>query len=45
MDITEDIPRTATIFTDSRISIAAIRNTTNYSHLIEEIRKKMTSLE
>jgi len=45
IDITEDTPRTATIFTDSRISIDAIRNTRNHSHLIEEIRKKMTSLE
>jgi ribonuclease HI len=43
--ITEDTPRTATIFTDSRISIDSVRNTRNHSHLIEEIRKKMTSLE
>jgi len=44
IDITEDIPRTATIFTDSRISIDSIRYTRNHSQLIEEIRK-MTSLK
>ena len=43
--ITETTPRTATIFTDSRISIDLIRNTRNHSHLIEEIRKKITNLE
>jgi hypothetical protein len=43
--ITEDTLRTATIYTDSRISIDSIRNTRNHNHLIEEIRKKMTSLE
>jgi hypothetical protein len=45
IDITEDIPRTANNFTDSRISIDSIRNTRNQSHLIEEIRKKITNLE
>ena len=45
IDIPQDTPRTATIFTDSRISIDSIRNTRNHSHLIEEIRKKMNSLE
>jgi len=45
IDITEDTPRTATIFTDSRISIDSIKNARNHSYLIEKIRKKMTSLE
>jgi ribonuclease HI len=45
IDITEDTLRTATIFTDSRISIDSIRNIRNHGHLIEEIRKKMSSLE
>jgi len=45
IDLPQDTPRTAIIFTDSRISIDSIRNTKNHSHLIEEIRKKMTSLE
>jgi ribonuclease HI len=44
ISITQATHRTATIFTDSRISIHSIRNTGNHSHLIEEIRK-MTSLE
>ena len=45
IDITEDTPRTATIFTDSRISIDSIKNARKHSYLIEKIRKKMTSLE
>ena len=45
IDIPQDTPRTAIIFTHSRMSIDSIRNTRNHSHLIEEIRKKMTSLE
>jgi hypothetical protein len=45
IDITEYTPRTATIYTDSKISIYSIRNTRNHNHLIEEIRKKMTSLQ
>jgi ribonuclease HI len=45
IDIIEDTPGTATIFTDSRISVDSIINTRNHGHLIEEIRKKMTSLE
>ena len=44
-DIPQDTPRTAIIFTDIRISVDLIRNTKNHSHLSEEIRKKMTSLE
>jgi hypothetical protein len=45
IDIPQDTPRTAVIFTDSRISIDSIRNTKNHGDLIEEIRKKMTSLQ
>jgi ribonuclease HI len=45
IDISEGIPRTATNFTDSRVSIESIKNTRNHNHLIEDIRKKMTSLE
>jgi ribonuclease HI len=44
IDITEDTPRTATIFTD-RISIDSIRNTRNHGHLVKEISNKITSLE
>jgi hypothetical protein len=45
IDIPQDTPRTAIIFTDSRIPIDSIRDTKNHSHLIEEIRKNVTSLE
>jgi len=45
IDISQNKPRTAIIFTDSRISIDSIRNTKNHSNLIEEIRKKVTSPE
>jgi ribonuclease HI len=45
IDIAEGTPLTATIFTDSRVSIESIKNTRNHNHLIEDIRKKMTSLE
>jgi len=44
IDIPQNTPRAATIFTDSRITIESIRNTRNHNHLVEEIRK-MTSLE
>jgi hypothetical protein len=38
--ITENSSRTATIFTDSRISIDSLKNVNNHSYLIEESRKK-----
>ena len=37
--------RTAIIYTDSRIIIDSLKNTKNHNSLIEEIRKKETSLE
>jgi len=45
IDIPQNTPRAATIFIDSRIRIDSIRNTRNHNHLVEEIKKKMTSLE
>ena len=45
IEITENSPRTATIFTDSRISIDSLKNVNNHSYLIEETRKKMSTLE
>ena len=45
IDNPQNTPRTATVFTDSRITIDSVRNTINHNHLVEEIRKKMTSLE
>jgi len=37
-------PRTATIFTDSRVSLDSLHNANNHAHLGEEIRKKVTSM-
>ena len=45
IDTTTISQRTATIFTDSMITLESIRNTKNHNYLIEEIRKKMTNLE
>ena len=45
IEITENSPRTATIFTDSRISIDPLQNVNNHGYLIEETRKKMSTLE
>jgi len=45
IEITENSPRTATIFTDSRISIDSLKNVNNHSYLIEETRKNMSTLE
>jgi len=38
--INENIPRTATVHTDSGITLQSLKNTKNHSYLIEEIRKK-----
>jgi len=43
--ITDCIPRTATVHTDSRIAIYSLKNTRNHNYLIEEIRKKAMALE
>jgi len=37
-------PGTATIFTDSRVSLDSLHNVNNHAHLAEEIRKKVTSM-
>jgi ribonuclease HI len=39
INITEDTPRTAEIYKDSRIHIHSITNTSNHNNLVEEIRK------
>jgi len=44
MDIQQNTPRAATIFSDSRIKMESVRNARNNNHLIEDITK-MTSLE
>jgi ribonuclease HI len=43
--INDRIPRTATVHTDSRISLQSLKNTKNRNYLIEEIRKKAIALE
>jgi ribonuclease HI len=45
IQITEDTPRTAEIYTDSRITINSITNTSNHNSLIEEIRKRTLKLQ
>ena len=44
IEITENSPCTATIVTESRISIDSLKNVNNHSYLIEETRK-MSTLE
>ena len=38
-------PRTATVFTDSRVSLDSLRNPNNHVYLVEEIRKMVAILE
>ena len=38
-------PSTATIFTDSRVSLDSLHNPKNHAFLVEKIRKKVASLE
>jgi len=38
-------PRTATIFTGSRVSLDSLHNPNNHAFLVEETRKKVASLE
>jgi ribonuclease HI len=45
INIAENRPRTIGIFTDSRITIDSLKNVNNHSYLIEDIRKKISSLE
>ena len=37
-------PRTATIFTDRRVSLDSLHKPNNHAHIAEEIRKKVTSM-
>jgi len=43
--INKNIPRTIIIHTDSRITLDSLKNKKNQNHLIEEMRKKTTTLE
>ena len=38
-------PRTAAIFTDSRVTLDSLRDVNNHAYLVEEIRKRVGSLE
>jgi len=40
IDTTTNSQRTATIFTNSMITLESIKNTKNHNYLIEEIKKK-----
>jgi len=40
--INDNIPRTVTVHTDSRITLQSLKNTKNHNYLIEESRKKTT---
>jgi ribonuclease HI len=41
IDIPKSSPRTIDLFTDSRITIDLLKNASNHSYLIEEIRKRL----
>ena len=41
----ENIPRTVTVNTGSRINLQSLKNTKNYNYLTEEIRKKTIAIE
>jgi len=45
IEITENSPCTATVFTDSRISIDSLKNINSHNHNIEESGKKISMLE
>jgi ribonuclease HI len=45
IDISENSPRTVTIFTDSRIILDSLKNINNNGYLIEEIRKRVSILK
>jgi ribonuclease HI len=45
INTTENRPRTATVFTVSRITLDSLQNSNNHKYLIEEIRKKVATLQ
>jgi hypothetical protein len=45
IDISENSPRTVTIFIGSRITRDSLKNLNNHGYLIEEIRKRLSILE
>jgi len=45
IDISENSPRTVTIFTDSRTAIDSLKYVNKHGYLMEEIRKRLSILE
>jgi ribonuclease HI len=45
IDIAENSPHTIAIFTDNRSTNDSLKNVNNHCHLIEKIRKRISSLE
>jgi len=45
ISIEESSPRTATVYTDSRLTIDSLRNPDNHAYLIEEIRRRVAKLQ
>ena len=45
INLSKNIPRTIIIHTESRIILDSLKNKKNRNHLMEEIRKKTTTLE
>jgi len=45
INTTDKSPRTATIFTDSIITLDSLQNANNHAYLVEEIRKRVSTLE
>jgi hypothetical protein len=43
--INDNIPRTVTVHTDSKITLQSLKNTKNHNYLIEKIRKTAIALE
>jgi ribonuclease HI len=45
LNIPENNPCTAVVYTDSRITLDALQNPRNHAYLIEEIRKRVATLQ
>ena len=44
LELNPDIPYTAVIYTDSKITLNSIKNTSNHNFLIEQIRKQLQTI-
>jgi ribonuclease HI len=45
LKVPKNLPRTATIYTDSKITLYSLQNPRNHTYLIDEIRKKIAYLK